>query len=748
MTYADSTHLDLAPPLDAAIDTRAETAITAINSYLDRGWQIFLTPWTGEAPTHDLPELDDGGNPLALWNKKTDRAVIRQAFDDMNPGPVIINDVVVAEASDLRDDLLIALATGPISNVMVLRVPVLLYGALEALALSYDDSCDVIPNSDGDDHLCFFFKWPVGLVSSKDSVKPKGLEQVEVLGDGNCLRLPPTIGRWWLNEHDKPRRIVDAPDWLLGSFGLQKMMDETAKAALDEDLKTDADAPDDNAGPDVTAPEPLFKEYDSAEPKHKTTEPDDNAPAFSEDALALVFTGQHGATLRYVAKWGKWLIYDGKKWNFDETLKTFSLARQICRAAARRCNKPREGKAIASAKTRSAVVSLASSDSRHAATVEQWDADPWLLNTPDGVVDLRTGKTRPHRAADHMTKICAVTPDAKCPTPLWDAFLATITGNDIELQKFLQRMSGYGLTGVTIEHALFFLYGTGANGKGVFINTVAGVMGDYHRTAPLETFTDSNNERHPTELAMLHGARLVTVAETEANKRWSESRIKTLTGGDPIDARFMRQDFFTYTPQFKLNISGNHRPGLNSVNEAIRRRVNMLPFAVTIPEAQRDKNLTEKLKAEWPGILAWMIEGCLEWQKVGMRQPQVVRDATDEYLKAEDQLGRWIEECLEHDPNGWASSTDLFYSWKQWAVENGEWVGSQRKLSIDLTDAGFKSVSKKTGNGFAMLRLKPAFAGAVVGGCNAPGATGKPAAVACVHAEQCGVRGTCVLPKS
>lgn len=451
----------------------------------------------------------------------------------------------------------------------------------------------------------------------------------------------------------------------------------------------------------------LHGDMDASKQAADKDEVSETAPAFSEESLALVFTKEHAATLRYVAGWGKWLIYDGTRWDFDETLKTYSMARDLCRGAANQINKETHANAVASAKTRNAVVTLACSDRRHAATVEQWDLDPWLLNTPDGVINLRTGKLRDHRAIDYMTKMTAVTPDAGCPTPLWRIFLETVTAGDTELQRFLQRMSGYALTGSTKEHALFFLYGTGSNGKGVFINSEAGILNDYHKTAPLETFTVTSSERHPTELAMLRGARLVTVSETEAGKRWAESRIKTLTGGDPIDARFMRQDYFEFLPQFKLMISGNHRPGLNSVNEAIRRRVNMVPFAVTIGATQRDKDLTDKLKAEWPGILAWMIEGCLQWQQIGLQPPTIVTDATDDYLSSEDKLGRWITECLEFDPNAWMSSTDLFRSWKDWADDNGEWVGSLRKLAIDLQEAGYRPHKQRTGNGFAGVRLRP-----------------------------------------
>jgi putative DNA primase/helicase len=325
----------------------------------------------------------------------------------------------------------------------------------------------------------------------------------------------------------------------------------------------------------------------------------DTAPLHSEEALALAFAERHADKLRYVAKWGQWFVWDGTCWRVDETREVFSLARKLCREAAAVVNKSSERKRIASAKTRAAVVSLAGEDPRLTATVNQWDADPWLLNTAEGVVELRTGKLREHRPEDYMTKQAAVSPKkGKCP--LWKKFMATVTGGDEKLQRYLQRVSGYCLTGDTSEQELFFFYGSGHNGKGVWVLTVSGILADYHTSTSIETFTVSQGERHPTELAGLMGARLVTSAETEEGRRWSEARIKEMTGGDKISARFMRQDFFNFFPQFKLLFSGNHMPALRTVNKAITRRFNRIPFTVTIPSEEVDTELSKKLKAEWP----------------------------------------------------------------------------------------------------------------------------------------------------
>lgn len=455
-----------------------------------------------------------------------------------------------------------------------------------------------------------------------------------------------------------------------------------------------------------TAPEP---KPDKPDP------PDENeiAPAFSEHALALLFAQDHCGELRYVAAWGKWLIYDGIKWKFDDTRKAWTFAGKVCLRAARQTNKPSVAKQIASAKTRAAVINIAGDDRRIAATVDQWDTDTWLLNTPGGVVDLRTGKMRPHRPEDYMTKSTAVTPDAKCPTPRWKAFLKTTTDNNIELENYIRRALGYSLTGLTIEQVLFFLYGQGQNGKGVLMTTAARIVADYHRTATLETFIVTANERHSTDVAGLRGARLVTVSETEEGKRWAESKIKEMTGGDKITARFMRQDNFDFYPEFKLWISGNHRPKLSSVTVAIRRRMNMLPFTVIIPEKQRDRDLTEKLKAEWPGILAWMIDGCLEWQRVGLQPPQIVTEATNSYLETEDTFGRWIAECFDRDVNGWLGSTELFQSWQPWAAANNEYVGSQKRLSTMMDEHGFVKKRDKKGDREGFLGLKFKYAAPV-----------------------------------
>ena len=425
----------------------------------------------------------------------------------------------------------------------------------------------------------------------------------------------------------------------------------------------------------------------------------------TEDALALAFTRRYHRDWRYVAAWGRWLVWDGQRWRTEDTLAATDLIRSVCRQTALRADNPKVAAKLASAGTVSGVERLARADRRHAATTDEWDADPWLLNTPGGVVDLKTGRKRANERSDRMTKITTATPDGECPQ--WTAFLSDVTGGDVELQTYLQRMVGYCLTGATSAHALFFLYGTGANGKSVFANVISTILGDYAATASMDTFVETRGDRHPTDLAGLRGARFVTAIETEQGRRLNESKVKAITGGDKISARFMHKDFFEYTPQFKPVIVGNHKPAIRNIDEAMRRRLHMIPFTVTIPPDRRDPRLTEKLLAERDGILAWAVAGCLAWQREGLKPPACVQAATEEYFEAEDALGRWIDERCVREVNAKSLTAELFTDWKQWAEASGEFIGSQRRFSDLLITRGIDKWRNSAGvRGFQGIGLK------------------------------------------
>jgi putative DNA primase/helicase len=438
-----------------------------------------------------------------------------------------------------------------------------------------------------------------------------------------------------------------------------------------------------------------------------------NNTPFSDDALATELVAIHENSLRYVGAWSKWLYWDGTVWREDDTGSSGHKALLVCRAASERAKAaPKSGalpRALASARTRGAVLNLASTNPALAATVDQWNADDWILATPGGIVDLRTGDLRKADPLDYCTKITAVTPadsneDLEMICPTWMKFLRTVTGGDSELIAYLQRMAGYALTGNTREECLFFVFGQGGNGKSKYIEAISGCLGTYHVTAAMDTFIETRHEQHTTALAMLMGARLVTSVETDEGRRWAESKIKQATGGDKITARRMREDNFSFQPKFKLVIVGNHKPTLRSVDDAVRRRMNIVPFTVKISSEERDMQIGEKLRAEWAGILRWMIKGCLEWQRIGLAAPGRVTETTQKYLDNEDAWKIWFGECVQKKPMLEVVSTEgvikapkeviiaesvLFQSWEQWAIRSGEYVGPIKRFTNKMEAEGY-----------------------------------------------------------
>ena len=409
---------------------------------------------------------------------------------------------------------------------------------------------------------------------------------------------------------------------------------------------------------------------------------------FTEDALALRFSEQQKNALRYIALKGVWLHWDKSRWRIEATHLAFDLARQSCREAAEGIGKVPNS--VYSAKTVAAVERMAKADRRQATTVEQWDADDYAFNTEKGTFYLRDGVTMPNLPSDYITKLsgCRCAPE-ETPHPIWTAFLERIAP-DPQLRAFLQRFMGYCLTGATSEHKFVFSYGTGSNGKSTFIETMSAIMGDYATLADMGTFIASSSERHPTDVAKLHGARLVVAQETEKGRRWNESRIKLMTGGDKLTARFMRQDFFDFAPKFKLWITGNHKPRLDHVDEAMRRRMLFVPFLVQIPVEERDLDLKDKLRAEWPAILRWALDGCLEWQRIGLAPPPIVTDATDAYFEDQDLVKQWMEDCTKvAAPFTVTPIGQLFASWKNWCDAQNIKPGSAKSLAETMVDKGY-----------------------------------------------------------
>ncbi len=425
----------------------------------------------------------------------------------------------------------------------------------------------------------------------------------------------------------------------------------------------------------------------------------------TEDMAALAFADRYGGRLAFCHDHGKWFEYDGNTWRICRVPAALQYARELARRLS--VSAP-SGAQLQKTKFAQGVETFARIDPVFRRTADYWDRDPFLLGTPSGTVDLRTGRLRSPMQSDNITKSTAIAPEELEDCGLWHAFIRQATAGDAGMERFLQQICGYALTGDVSEQSLFFIHGPGGAGKGVFINTIKNIMADYAKTAGMETFAARRSSAHPTDLAGLHGARLVTASETEEGAAWDEARIKQLTGADVISARFMRQDFFEYMPQFTLLIVGNYQPVLRTVDEAMRRRFNIIPF-IYVPQ-KPDTKLEQKLKEEWPAILRWMINGCVDWQKNGLVRPQSVLDATDEYFEEQNTIKQWIErDCVTETGNFYMmeSTTALFESWAKFAKASGIPAGSAKSFKPAMTRMGFDYHHTTHGRYFRQITLKP-----------------------------------------
>lgn len=407
----------------------------------------------------------------------------------------------------------------------------------------------------------------------------------------------------------------------------------------------------------------------------------------------------HGRDLRWVQRWKTWLIWDGRRWRRDETLelerRTKAVVREMFADAAAMPADERKPYVMHAMKSEGlsridAMMRLARSLPGTPILHDELDQTPMLLTVRNGTVDLRTGELRPHERAHLCTKLADVVydPDATCPT--WRSTLDVIFSGDTALIQYFQRAVGYSLTGDTREQVLHLCYGSGANGKSTVLDVMAELAGEYGCAADFSTFLDQGSSGGPrNDVARLAGARLVRSSEVGEGKKLNEGLIKSLTGGDVVSARFLYSEDFEFKPQFKLWLAANHKPVIRGNDHAIWRRVRLIPFEVTIPPEQRDGQLPQKLRAELPGILAWAVEGCLEWLAEGLRPPDRVMAATEEYRTESDSLGAFIAEECEVGTYFDVRAGDLYSAYRKWAKDNGEWEMSNQAFGRRMTERGF-----------------------------------------------------------
>ncbi len=373
---------------------------------------------------------------------------------------------------------------------------------------------------------------------------------------------------------------------------------------------------------------------------------------------AKQFVDKFGDDFLYCETWKKWLVWDGARWADDKLLRAFACSTSIASGS----GDVRRHKAERIAGTLRVVQPM------RAVAAEDFNRNPWILNCPNGALDLKEMKLIEHRREDRTTSLCPTKydPDAKCP--LWEKFLLEIMGGSVELVAYLQKLAGYSLTGIVREHVLPIAYGSGANGKSTFLKILRRVMGsDYAaESAPDLLMTKDRGGAHPTERADLAGKRLITTIEVEDGKHLAENFVKQLTGGDEIKVRRMRENFWTLEPTWKIFMATNNRPEIKGTDFGVWRRIRLIPFSVTIPPGGQDTALGEKLEAEAPGILAWAVRGCQEWQKTGLQDPPAVTDATAEYKSDSDVLGRFFGDCCVLMPDARAEAGALYEVYRGW----------------------------------------------------------------------------------
>lgn len=416
----------------------------------------------------------------------------------------------------------------------------------------------------------------------------------------------------------------------------------------------------------------------------------------SDDGNALALISQYGDRIRYCADRGKWLHWNGQIWEWQPSDGGVirELAKDIGRSLPNSNDWITHKKKTLSAKGIGDMLTQARTDPRVAVRIDDLDARPLELNTPGGIVDLRTGALMPSNP-DHLhTRLTAVTPDPKADRSKWLMFLEDTFAGDQEMIGYFQRLAGYSATGIVSTHVLPFAHGSGGNGKGVALESLRAVLGDYSTTSPNGFLMASKFPAHTTEIARLSGARLVLCSEVNEDDRFDEAKVKMLTGGDTLTARFMRKDDFTFRPTHKLWLMGNHKPSVKSGGRSFWRRLRLLSFTHEVPADRIVEGLQDDLSDNHgPAILAWILEGTVDYLRAGMREPASVLAATAEYSAEVDTVGRFLEEkCFTGDgfDDVFTTVADVRAAYETWCDENGEYPSRGRAFTNALSRKGIK----------------------------------------------------------
>ncbi len=429
----------------------------------------------------------------------------------------------------------------------------------------------------------------------------------------------------------------------------------------------------------------------------------------TEDGLARALIAHHHQQLRYCPQRGRWLAWNGHMWAWDDGETHRELIRTLARTLPEDNGWRAFKKRALSAAGVAGIARLAQSDPAVVVPVSALDANPWELNTPAGIVDLRSGLMRPADPASLHTRSTACGPDNAVDASMWAMFLSQTFGNSSELVSYLQRLIGYSAVGHVGAHVLPFAHGSGGNGKGVFLEAMTGVLGDYATSAPVGFLMAQANTGHETEIARLAGARMVLCSEVNETDRFDEAKVKQLTGGDTLTARFMRQDHFSFRPTHQLWLMGNHKPEVRSGGRAFWRRLRLIPFLHEVPENRVIEDLQGVLVAEHgPALLAWIVAGAVQFATGGLRDPDSVKAATAEYAREQDSVARFVEECVVLG-GGEQVKTRMAAvrgEYERWCVTEGEQPTSVKAFGLALkTRFGVGETRSKTARFYLGLTL-------------------------------------------
>lgn len=423
---------------------------------------------------------------------------------------------------------------------------------------------------------------------------------------------------------------------------------------------------------------------------------------------------EYGNDLRYCHQMKTWLTWSGERWLLDDMQKIMQYAKETAAAIwqevadadneSRRNELVKHARASESYAKLKAMAACAQSEPEVAITVDGLDPDHMLFNCKNGTLDLRNSQFWPHQRRDLITKIAPVTydPDAACPR--WKRFVDEIMSGDQEKVAFLQKAAGYSLTGSIVEQCLFFLFGLGRNGKSTFLEILKAKLGsDYACHAAQDTFTQRGIGHIPQDLARMRGSRLVTLPDFEKGMRLNEALLKQVTGGDQVTARHMYKGYFTYTPTSKLWLMGNHKPEIQDATHGMWRRIHVIEFGV---QFKKDDSLLGQLLAELPGILNWVVQGCVAWQRDGLEPPRQVQEATASYREEMDLLSEFLQECCILKPGAVVPAATIYEAYTQWAAANQEAQMSKLDFGRALSERGFGTKHGRSGSLRLNIALK------------------------------------------